>query len=116
MVSGQHTPHARRYAFWTTAIALFAMWNAGTLVGAIVGHKINPANLGLDVAAPAIFTALLWPHFSRARSRAIAAVSAVAAFALIPLTPAGVPVLAAAAVAVAAAFAPPANEEETSRR
>jgi len=102
MTVAQRSPASRRYAFWTTGVILFTLWNAGSLVGALIGGSIDTSAFGLDAAAPAIFLALLWPALSSARARAVAAAAAAVALALVELVPAGVPVIAAAAVAIAA--------------
>lgn len=99
MAVGQRGRDARRLAFWTTGLILFAGWQLGTAAGAVVGAAVDPAVLGLDAAAPAVFLALLWPSLRAARARWVALGGAALALALIPLVPAGVPVLAAAAVA-----------------
>ena len=106
MAVGQATPQARRYAFWATGLILFALWQVGSLVGGLVGTAIDPADFGLDAAAPAVFLALLWPALSRSRARWVALAGAGLALALVPLVRAGVPVLAAAAVAVVAGLLP----------
>ena len=102
MVVAQRSRPAQRVAFWATGLILFAVWNLGSLAGALIGHSIDPASLGLDAAAPAIFLALLWPQLSGPRARVVALAAAALALALVPLVPAGVPVIAAAGVAVAA--------------
>ncbi len=100
MMVAQSGRQAKRFAFWATGLALFAAWNLGTLVGALLGKGIDTSALGLDAAAPAIFLALLWPQLSRARGRLVALGAVVAALSLVTITPAGVPILAAAAVAI----------------
>ncbi len=85
---------------------LFALWNLGTLAGALVGGGINTSAFGLDAAAPAIFLALLWPQLSRARARAVALGAVVVTLSLITIAPAGVPIIAAAGVAVVAGLLP----------
>jgi 4-azaleucine resistance transporter AzlC len=100
MAVAQPTPAAGRSAFWATGLCLFVMWVLGSLAGSLIGRAINPSDLGLDAAAPAIFLALLWPQVQRARTPGIALAGAVVAVALIPLAPAGVPVIGAAAVAL----------------
>jgi predicted branched-subunit amino acid permease len=99
---GQPSRRAQRYAFWTAGKLLFLLWNLGTLGGALIGSAVDPSALGLDVAAPAAFLALLWGTLKQAANRWVALVAAVLALALVPLAPAGVPVLSAAAVAVVA--------------
>ncbi len=100
MAVGQSRPRAGRYAFWATALALYGAWNSGTLLGALIGSGLDTSKLGLDAAAPAIFLALLWPQLSRARAPAVAICAALLTLALVRVTPAGVPIIAAAMVAV----------------
>ncbi|SEJ48203.1 AzlC family ABC transporter permease [Demequina mangrovi] len=105
-------PDARRTGFWWTGIGVFLGWNAITLVGALLGSRIgDPADWGLDAAAAAAFLALVWPRLAHRRAQAVAAASCVLALALTPITPAGVPVLAAAAVAIVAGWGHPRAEE-----
>jgi 4-azaleucine resistance transporter AzlC len=106
MAVAQSTRRAGRYAFWATGVTLFALWNLGTLVGALIGSGIDTSALGLDAAAPAIFLALLWPQLSRDRAPAVALGAVVVTLALGPLAPGGVPIIAAAGVAIAAGLLP----------
>jgi len=106
MAVAQRSPRAARFAFWATGLALLALWNLGTLAGALVGSGINTSAFGLDAAAPAIFLALLWPQLSRERGRAVALGAIVVTLALVTITPTGVPIIAAALVAVAAGVMP----------
>ncbi len=104
MALGQSTTRARRYAFWATGLILFALWQVGSLGGALLGGAIDPTTFGLDVASPAVFLALLWPSLRRAEARWVALGGAGLALVLVPIAPAGVPVIAAAGVALAAGF------------
>jgi predicted branched-subunit amino acid permease len=79
----------------------------------LAGSGIDTSALGLDAAAPAIFLALLWPQLSRERAGAVALGAAVVALGLIPLAPAGVPIIAAAAVAILAGLLPARRRHET---
>jgi predicted branched-subunit amino acid permease len=98
---------AQRLGFWCTGLAVFVMWNALTILGALVGNAIgDPKAYGLDAAAPAAFCALLWPRLKSGDTRAVAAVSAVVALVVAPHAPAGIPVLVAALVAVVAGLLP----------
>src|SRR5579871_6612672 len=101
MAVAQPNPRAGRYAFWVTGVTLGALWVLGTLVGALIGSGIDTSALGLDAAAPAIFLALLWPRLSHGRGLAVAIGAGAVALALVPFVPAGVPIIAAAGVAVA---------------
>lgn len=106
MAVSQATPRARRYAFWATGLILFALWLVGSFAGARLGSAIDPRTFGLDAAAPAVFLALLWPALRAAAARVVAMAGAGLALILLPWVPAGVPVIAAASVAVVAGFLP----------
>ncbi len=106
MTVAQPTRETQRYAFWSTAIVLFALWQTGTLIGALVGRAVDPSALGLDAAAPVAFLALLWPRLRDAATRAVGVAGAVVAGALVPIAPAGIPVIAAAFVALVAGLRP----------
>lgn len=94
---------AARLGFWTTGLGVFVLWNATTLVGAIVGDAMgDPRRYGLDAAAAAAFCALLWPRLKSKDAVAIAALAAVIAVLVAPHAPAGVPVLVAACTALLA--------------
>jgi predicted branched-subunit amino acid permease len=89
--------------FWATGGAVFICWNVATLLGALAGTVLSdPRTLGLDAAAPAAFLALLAPRLSGTAK--VAGLAAAAALIAVPLVPAGVPVLIAAAVAAGAAL------------
>lgn len=106
MAIAQSSLKAKRYAFWATGLILFSLWQLGTLAGGLLGAAINPAAFGLDAAAPAVFLALLWPGLTTTKTRLVALAGGLVAFALIPIVPAGVPVVAAALVAVVAGVSP----------
>jgi 4-azaleucine resistance transporter AzlC len=75
---------------------LYLGWNAGTAVGVVAGDSLtDPATLGLDAAFPALFLALLAPLLRSGTPLAAALLGAGIAVALTPITPAGVPVIAA---------------------
>lgn len=98
--------------FVLTGLALGAAWVGGTAVGALAGSMIgDPAAFGLDVAFPAGFLALLAPLLDSRPRRAAAAGGAVIAVALLPVAPAGVPVL-AASLGVLAGLALPGRAED----
>jgi predicted branched-subunit amino acid permease len=104
--TAQPTPATRRLGFWVTGVAVFALWNATTLVGAVVGDALgDPRRWGLDAAAAAAFLALLWPRLRAREAQATAAGAAVVAAVATPVLPPGVPVLLAAAVAVGVTLA-----------
>jgi 4-azaleucine resistance transporter AzlC len=79
-------------------LVLYVAWVGSTVVGAVAGEAIaDPATLGLDAAFPALFLALLVPQLSSRRALAAAVLAAAIALALIPFTPAGVPIIVASA-------------------
>ena len=97
---------AGRLGFWATGLAVFVLWNLATLVGAVAGSLIgDPRDLGLDAAAPAAFLALLAPRLRDRPTWLTALVAALVAVAVVPVVPAGVPVLVAALVPVVAVLA-----------
>jgi predicted branched-subunit amino acid permease len=99
---------AARVGFVTTGLAVFALWNLFTLLGALAGNLIgDPRTYGLDAAVGGAFLALLWPRLADGRNRVIAACAAVVALGAVPLTAAGVPVLVAGGVALLAGVLPP---------
>jgi 4-azaleucine resistance transporter AzlC len=79
-------------------LLLYVSWVSGTAVGALAGDALgDPKDLGLDGAFPALFLALLAPQLRAPRATAAAATGAVIALVLIPVTPAGTPIIAASA-------------------
>jgi 4-azaleucine resistance transporter AzlC len=89
-----------------STLAQYPAWVGGTVLGVLAGGLIgNPRSLGLDAIFPAFFLGLLVAEMRRPQARPVAALGAVIALVLIPLTPAGVPIIVAAAgVFVAAGF------------
>jgi len=106
MAISQATPRARRFAFWATGLILFSLWQLGSLGGALIGSAVNPEEIGLDAAAPAVFLALLWPSLRRREARWVALAGAVIALALVPIAPPGIPVVAAAVAALVGGLLP----------
>ncbi|MDX6492046.1 MAG: hypothetical protein QOD43_2291 [Gaiellaceae bacterium] len=79
-------------------LLLYVSWVSGTAVGVLAGDALGtPKDLGLDGAFPALFLALLAPQLRARRAALAAAVGAAIALALIPVTPAGTPIVAASA-------------------
>jgi 4-azaleucine resistance transporter AzlC len=97
-------------------LGLYAAWNAGTAIGVLAGDSLgDPATLGLDAAFPALFLALLAPLLRSRDALAAALLGAGIALALTPITPAGIPVIAATAaclVGLRSAQAPPSGRAE----
>jgi predicted branched-subunit amino acid permease len=101
----QPSEASSRTGFWVTGLCVYVGWNLMTFVGALLGDALgDPRRYGLDAAAGAAFLALLWPRLRMRDSAAVAVAGAVVAAALVPVVPVGLPVVAAAAVAVAAGW------------
>lgn len=90
-----------RVGFLVTGLGIFVLWNAFTLLGALAGEALgDPRDYGLDAAVGGAFLALLWPRLDSTLHRVTAVLGAALALTLVPLTPAGVPVIAAGVVAL----------------
>jgi 4-azaleucine resistance transporter AzlC len=97
MARAQDDDETARRALLTTGISVYLFWNSGTIVGALAGSAIgDPAKFGLDAMFPAAFLALLAPQLRRPGAPRAAVAGALIAAVLVPFTPAGVPILAAA--------------------
>lgn len=96
MARAQDDPQAAHRAFLATGLSVFVFWNLGTLVGALAGGALgDPRSLGLDAMFPAAFLALLAPQLRRPGAPVAAVAGALIAVVLLPLTPAGLPIIAA---------------------
>jgi 4-azaleucine resistance transporter AzlC len=78
-------------------LLLYVTWVGGTALGTVIGDLLEPDAIGLDAAFAALFLALLAPYLRTRRARATAALAALITFALLPVAPAGVPIVAASA-------------------
>lgn len=97
MAHAQGEPEAKRRAFLATGGSVFVFWNLGTLIGALAGEVLgDPRGLGLDALFPAVFLALLAPQLRRRGAVPAAVLGALIAVVLLPVAPAGVPVMASA--------------------
>ncbi len=96
-----HDGTASKLAFWSTGLSVFVLWNVATFIGAITVKAIgDPKALGLDAAIAAGLFALVWPQIKDKHTLSAAMGGALIALVLTPVLPAGLPVLAAAVVAV----------------
>jgi predicted branched-subunit amino acid permease len=95
-------PEDKHRAFVATGLSVFVFWNAGTLLGAVVGGALDPRDFGLDALFPAVFLALLAPQLRRRGAPAAAVAGALVAVALLTVTGPGVPVMASAVVGAVA--------------
>ncbi len=79
-------------------LTLYVSWVLGTVLGVVGGSFLgDPGRLGLDAAFPALFLALLVGQLRTRRGVAAAFAGGGIALALLPFTPPGVPIVAAAA-------------------
>ena len=80
-------------------LVFYPLWVGGTAVGALAGGKLgDPRDYGLDAAFAALFLALLVPYLRTRRALGAALVAAAVTLTLLPVAPAGVPIVAASAV------------------
>lgn len=98
----QPTRRGVRIGFTATGLTLYVLWNLTTLFGALGAEALGDTNAwGLDAAGPAVFLALLAPMLRTASERIVAGIAVVLGLGLLPVLPAGVPVLVAALAAPA---------------
>jgi 4-azaleucine resistance transporter AzlC len=77
---------------------LYLGWVGGTAIGVLAGDSLaDPETFGMDAAFPALFLALMVPLVRDRTALAAALVGGGIALVLTPLSPAGVPVIAATA-------------------
>lgn len=101
----QPTRRAARLGFLVTGVSLYVLWNLTTLLGALGAEAIGDTDAwGLDAAGPAVFLALLAPMLKSVTERAVAGLAVLLGLGLLPVLPAGVPVLVAALAAPLALF------------
>lgn len=98
------SPPRRRYGYLAGGLAVFALWNASTLVGALLAAGAGDlvTTLGIDATIPASFLALLWPRLRASAHLRVAVAGAAIALVAAPFTPPGVPILVAALGVLAA--------------
>lgn len=90
----------RGLLFGSSAIQ-YVSWVGGTIAGAVWGDALgDPDALGLDAIYPAFFLALLIAEARGRRALGVAALGALVALLLVPVAPAGVPVLVASLAAL----------------
>jgi predicted branched-subunit amino acid permease len=96
-----HEGRSSKLAFWATGVSVFIFWNIATLIGAVTVSAIgDPKAFGLDAAIAAGLFALVWPQIKDRSTASVSLGGALVALVLTPVLPAGIPVLAAAMVAV----------------
>ncbi len=81
-----------------SGLVFYALWVGCTAAGTAIGGVLDDPNaLGLDAAFAALFLALAFPYLRERKARQAAALAAGITLVLTPFTPAGVPIIAAAA-------------------
>jgi len=79
-------------------LLLYVLWVGSTALGTLVGGALDdPSSLGLDAAFAVLFLALAMPYLRGRRAVQATALGAAITLVLIPIVPAGVPIVAAAA-------------------
>ncbi|ATG53277.1 branched-chain amino acid ABC transporter permease [Brachybacterium vulturis] len=107
LAAGGASTAQKRAGFWAAGVSVYLFWNLFSLVGALAGqHIADPGAWGLDAAAAGAFIALLWPRLRSGEAVAVAVAAAFVALVTTPALPSGLPVLAAALVAVVAGLLP----------
>ncbi|MFI6207542.1 AzlC family ABC transporter permease [Streptomyces sp. NPDC051041] len=102
----QTTRRGARIGFVVTGLSLYVLWNLTTLLGALGAEAVGDTGAwGLDAAGPAVFLALLAPMLKTAAERAVAGLAVLLGLGLLPVLPAGTPVLVAALAAPAVLWA-----------
>ena len=97
-LSGGGTPRFDRRVMLGVGSGIWVAWVGGTAVGALLGGVVgDPSAFGLDGAFAALFLALLVSQLGSRRAISAAVMGAAIAAALTPLTPPGVPIIAATA-------------------
>lgn len=100
----QATDALKRYGYLVGGLGVFVLWNLTTVLGVSVLSSSEEliTDLGIDATIPAAFLALLWPRLHDREQRLVAAAGALVAVLLVPVSPAGVPIIAAAAAVILA--------------
>jgi 4-azaleucine resistance transporter AzlC len=100
-LAGGGTRRFDRRVLLGVGVMVWLGWVGGTAAGAIAGQQIgDPAAFGLDGAFAALFLALLASQLRDGRRVGAAAAGGAIAALLIPVAPAGVPIIAATAAVV----------------
>lgn len=83
-------------------LTLFPFWVGGTAAGVLSGELVgDPGRLGMDAAFPALFLALLVSQVRSRQGVAAALAGGAIALALIPVLPAGLPIVVASVACLA---------------
>ena len=81
-----------------SGLVFYALWVGSTAAGTVLGGVLEDPNaLGLDAAFAALFLALAVPYLRDPRARQAAVLAGLITLVLLPVAPAGVPIIAASA-------------------
>ncbi|CAN5159865.1 AzlC family ABC transporter permease [soil metagenome] len=79
-------------------LLLYVLWVSSTAIGSVVGGVLgDPDDLGLDAAFAALFLALAKPYLRERKAVAAALVAVAITLVLMPMAPAGIPLVVASA-------------------
>jgi len=88
----------RREVLIGVGLLIYVLWILGTVIGTFAGDRLGkPTDYGLDAAFAALFLGLAAPTLRGRRARVAAALGGVIVLVLLPVAPAGVPLVAASA-------------------
>jgi predicted branched-subunit amino acid permease len=90
-----------RFLMFGSTLPQYVTWVTGTAVGALAGDVLPAAStLGLDALFPAFFLSLLLTELRTPQGRLVGLAGGLVALVLVPIAPAGAPVLAASLAAL----------------
>ena len=93
--------------FWRVTLAMHLGWWTGTGIGVLLGNALGDTQrLGLDVVFPAAMLAIIANLLRERSGAAAAALGAIFCLALLPVAPAGVPIVVSVLGAVVALAIP----------
>ena len=117
MALAQPTPEAARAGFRATFVSLYLTWNAATVAGAVGAQARLARQLRPGRGRPGRVPWLLWPRLREGHTeRLVALGGAVIAVAATPFCPPGIPVILAAAAALAAGLPWPPRARQRAAR
>ncbi len=88
----------RREVLIGVGLLLYVLWILGAAIGTLVGNRLGkPNDYGLDAAFAALFLGLAAPTLRGRQARVAAAFGGLIVLVLLPVAPAGVPLVAASA-------------------
>lgn len=99
----QREPRDVARAFWMVTAAIHAGWWPGTLIGVFLGNVIGDAQRwGLDAVFPALLLAIIGNLLRQRQGMVAALVGGALCAVLVPVAPAGVPIIVSVVGAVVA--------------